>query len=218
MQEILTINEDRSRLYKATFALAILTIFYNLVEGLIATYYGYTDESLALFGFGLDSFIEMLSGSGIAHLVWRIWQTGENERDNFEKNALRMTGFAFYALFVGLLVTAIYNLWQGHKPETTFWGVIISTVSIFVMILMIIAKNRVGKKLDSDAILADSNCTKVCVYMSLILLASSVVYELTTFAYIDIAGTLGIAWLAFKEGKECFEKAAGKVCCSSANC
>jgi hypothetical protein len=50
--------------------------------------------------------------------------------------------------------------------------------------------------------------------MSVILLASSLIYELTSFAYIDIAGTLGIAYLAFREGRECFEKAAGKTCCA----
>lgn len=215
MSAVLTISENRSKLYRAAFALAVLTIAYNLAEGITATYFGFTDESLALFGFGIDSFIEVLSGLGIAHLVWRIWRTGESERDNFEKTALKITGFAFYALFTGLLATAVYNLWQAHNPETTFWGVIISIISIFVMILMIAAKDRVGKKLDSDAILADSNCTKVCVYMSLILLASSAIYELTNFAYIDIAGTLGIACFAFREGRECFEKAAGKNCCAA---
>lgn len=53
---------DQKCLYKIAFGLAIFTILYNLVEGLIATYLGYEDESLTLFGFGADSFIEMISG------------------------------------------------------------------------------------------------------------------------------------------------------------
>ncbi len=213
MQEVLPIQKDRSWLYKAAFALAVVTIFYNLAEGLFSIYFGYSDDSLALFGFGVDSFIEVISGLGIAHLVWRIWQTGEKSRDNFERTALLITGFGFYALVAGLVVTGFYNIWTGSKPETTFWGVVVSLVSILTMTALIIAKTNVGKNLDSDAIIADANCTKVCLYMSVILLASSALYELLNIAYIDVAGTFGIAYFAFREGGECFEKAAGKKNC-----
>lgn len=200
--------------YKLAFGFAIFTIVFNLIEGLISTYFGYADESLALFGFGVDSFIEVISGIGIAHLVWRIQQNSESHRDNFERTALKITGFAFYGLVIGLLATAVYNIWLGSKPETTFWGVVISVISILVMWGLIIGKARVGKELNSNAILADAECTKVCVYMSVVLLVSSLIYELTNFAYIDIAGTLGIAFLAFREGRECFEKAKGNNHCA----
>ena len=70
-----------------------------------------------------------------------------------------------------------------------------------------------GKQLGSEAILADAECTRVCIYMSIVLLAASAVYELTHIAYIDVMGTLGLAWFSFSEGRECFEKAAGKGCC-----
>ena len=104
----------------------MFTIFYNVAEGLISTYLGFEDESLALFGFGTDSFIEVISGLGIAHMVLRIQKNPDSNRDNFERTALRVTGFAFYLLVVGLVVSSVYNIWTGHKPLTTFWGVIIS--------------------------------------------------------------------------------------------
>ena len=212
MQAVLPAQFDR--LYKLAFAFAVFTIVFNIVEGSVATFFGYSDESLALFGFGIDSFIEVISGIGIAHLVWRVQRNAKSERDGFERTALRITGFAFYALVIGLMATAVYNIWSGSKPETTFWGVIISLVSILVMLGLIVGKVRVGKQLDSKAILADAECTKVCVYMSVILLASSLIYELTNFAYIDIAGAFGIAYLAYREGRECFEKARGNECCA----
>ncbi len=59
-------------LYKIAFGLALFTIVYNIEEGLISTYLGFEDESLALFGFGSDSFIEVISGFGIAHMILRI--------------------------------------------------------------------------------------------------------------------------------------------------
>jgi divalent metal cation (Fe/Co/Zn/Cd) transporter len=86
-------------------------------------------------------------------------------------------------------------------------------ISIVVMTWLMSAKRQTGKKLDSDAIVADANCTKVCVYMSLVLLASSLIYELTGFVYADAIGAAGLAWFSISEGKEAFEKAGGKECC-----
>ncbi len=214
MENIILIKIDKPTLYKFAFALAVFTITYNIIEGFVSTYFGYTDESLALFGFGIDSFIEVISGIGIASMIIRIQQNPNSRRDNFEQTALKITGFAFYGLVVGLLLTSIYNIWTGHKPETTFWGIVISAVSIVAMWALIVGKIKVGKQLNSDAILADANCTKVCIYMSIILLISSLIYAFTNFAYIDSIGTLGLAYLSFKEGKECFEKAkSNKICC-----
>jgi divalent metal cation (Fe/Co/Zn/Cd) transporter len=197
--------ETTNRLYRLAFRLAVFTIIYNIVEGLIAAYFGYEDESMTLFSFGLDSFIEALSGLGIAHMILRIRQNPDANRTAFERTALRITGFAFYILAVGLVLTGIYNLYTGHKPQTTFWGVVISVISIVVMLLLLYGKMKAGKQLNSSAILADAECTRVCIYMSLVLLASSGIYELTHIAYIDSIGTLGLAYFSFREGKECFE-------------
>lgn len=207
---------DKIRLFKIAFYLALFTIFYNLIEGLVSTIFGFEDESLTLFGFGVDSFIEVISGIGIARMIIRIQQSPESSRDKFERNALKVTGISFYILTAGLVLTAGYNIWTGHTPKTTFWGVVISLVSIVIMLLLIYGKIKVGKLLNSEAILADAECTKVCVYMSIILLLSSAIYELIKMPYIDSIGTLGLAYFSFKEGRECFEKAeSNNVCCSS---
>lgn len=200
-------NDNKKHLYKIVFGLSVFTILYNIVEGLVSTYLGYSDESLTLFGFGVDSFIEAVSGFGIAHMVLRIQKQPDSDHDQFEKTALRITGFAFYILVTGLIITCVYNLWIGQKPTTTFWGVVISVISIAVMLALIYWKTKMGKELNSQAILADVECTRVCIYMSLVLLASSAIYEMTGIAYIDTLGTLGLAYFSYIEGKECFEKA-----------
>ncbi len=204
---------NTKKLYSIAFGLAVFTIFYNIVEGLIATYFGFEDESLALFGFGLDSFIEVISGLGIAHMVIRIKNNPDSQRDNFERTALKITGVAFYILVVGLVVSSVYNIYIGHKPITTFWGVIISAISILIMWALVYWKRQVGKKLNSAPILADANCTLVCLYMSIILLVSSGIYELFQIPYIDSIGTLGLAYFAFNEGRECFMKAKSNAHC-----
>lgn len=207
-------KHESKQLYEVAFWLAIFTIVYNVAEGVLATYFGSADESLALFGFGIDSFIEVISGLGIAHMVLRIKRSPDSNRDPFERTALRITGGAFYALVLGLVVTSLFNIMMAHHPSTTLWGVVISCVSILVMLALIYAKLRVGKQLHSDAILADAECTRVCIYMSVVLLMASGIYELTGFIYADSIGTLGLAYLSLREGRECFEKARTNKLCS----
>ncbi|HXU28562.1 MAG TPA: cation transporter [Bacteroidia bacterium] len=209
-----TTNTDKQKFYKLALWLAIFTISYNIIEGIISVYFGYEDESLTLFGFGADSFIEVISGIGIAHMVIRIQRQPESNRDNFERTALRITGFSFYGLVAALIITSGYNIYIGHKPETTLWGIVISLISIAVMWGLIIGKTKVGKQLKSEAILADAECARVCIYMSVILLVSSCIYELTKFAYIDSIGAIGLVYLSFKEGKECFDKVESNKHCS----
>lgn len=208
------ITEENKKLYTTALFLALFTIIYNLAEGLLATWFGYEDETLTLFGFGVDSFIEMISGIGILHMVLRIRSFPDTHPDHFERTALRITGTAFYLLVAGLVTGAMLVIVTNQKPESTLWGVIISVISIVVMVALIRAKRNVGRKLSSEAILADANCTQVCVYMSLVLLAASGLYELTRLPYLDAAGSLGLAWFSFKEGKECFEKAASARYCA----
>ena len=194
--------------------LAFFTIFYNLLEGLISIFFGISEETLTLFGFGVDSFIEVMSGIGILAMVLRIRQNPEMPRSQFEMTALRVTGTSFYLLAIGLAATAIYNLFTAHKPETTLPGLIISIISITVMWALVMGKRKVGRTLNSSPILADANCTMVCIYMSLVLLASSLIYQLTGFGFIDSMGALGLIYFSYSEGKESFEKAAGlDDCC-----
>jgi divalent metal cation (Fe/Co/Zn/Cd) transporter len=206
-------TDSEQHLYKQAYWLSLFTIFYNIAEGIISMALGYADETLSLFGFGADSFIEVVSGIGIAVMIWRIKRNPHSSKGGFEITALKITGTAFYLLSAGLLLGIIINLVQHHKPETTIWGVIISLVSIAVMMWLMNAKKSVGKKLQSEPIIADANCTKICVYMSLVLLFSSLVYELTGFIYADAIGAAGLIYFSISEGREAFEKAKGKDCC-----
>ena len=200
------------RLYKMAYRLSLFTIFYNIIEGLVSMILGYEDDTLTLFGFGADSFIEVMSRIGIAIMILRIRQYPDSPKSLFEIKALKITGTAFYLLSLGLIFGIVLNIINHHKPETTLWGVIISLVSIVIMVWLMNAKKSIGKKLNSEPIIADANCTKICVYMSLVLLASSLVYELTGFAYSDVIGAAGLIYFSISEGKEAIEKAKGKEC------
>jgi divalent metal cation (Fe/Co/Zn/Cd) transporter len=198
--------------YKRASLLAQITIFYNLIEGMVSVFFGAADETLSLLGFGIDSFVEVLSGIGIWIMVRRMLHNPDANPDPFEKKALQITGTAFYILGVGLFVTAGVNLYQGHRPETTFWGIVIAVISIFTMWALIHFKTKVGRELGSEAILEDANCTKACLYLSFVLLLASVGFELTGIGGIDSVGAILIAVFAFREGRESFEKAHGTAC------
>jgi divalent metal cation (Fe/Co/Zn/Cd) transporter len=133
--------------------------------------------------------------------------------DAFEQRALRITGTAFYLLTAGLFISSAVNIYLGHRPDTTVWGIIVSLVSIASMWLLIRAKVKVGTALQSEAILADAACTRTCLQLSVVLLFSSAGYALTGIGIFDSLGSLFIAGLSAKEGKEAFNKAAGKACC-----
>lgn len=198
---------QQNKYYQYALWLALFTIFYNAMEGLISIYLGVQDEVLTLFGFGVDSFIEVISGVGIMVMVLRIRNNPETSRSQFERTALRVTGWSFYLLCIGLLATALYNIFTGHKPETTISGTIISLISITIMWALVTEKRKVGEKLNSAPILADANCTMVCIYMSVVLLASSLIYQFTGFGFVDSLGALGLIYYSYQEGKESFEKA-----------
>lgn len=198
---------DRSQLLRLAYWLAVFTIAYNLAEGFVSLYFGLEDETLALAGFGADSFIECLSAAGILHLTRRMRRNDARDMDPFEQNALRVTGAAFYLLAAALSVGAGLAFWLGAQPETTIAGIIVALASLAVMLFLYRAKRAVGRALGSEAIISDARCTRACFWISGVLLASSLAFEAFGLTWLDAAGSLGVAVFAVKEGREAFAKA-----------
>lgn len=205
-------------LYRTASLLALITIGYNILEGLVSVWLGAEDETLALFGFGLDSFVEVISGIGVWHMIRRLQQGGEERRDEFEKTSLRITGGAFYLLTAGLVLSSGLSLRSGHRPVTTTWGIVIALISIGSMWLLIREKLKVGRALNSAAIIADAACTRACLLLSVVLLVASAGYRFTGIGQLDAVGSLAIAWLSLREGKEAFAKSQGQACDCNCSC
>jgi len=204
-------KQDKKAL-NTVYWLAIFTVVYNLLEGVVSIALGIKDETLTLLGFGIDSFIETVSATGILYMVIRMRQGDEAENSKFERQALRITGWSFYTLSLGLTAAAFLNIYQGHQPESTRWGVVISMVSIIFMIYLVMKKKALGRKLDSAAIIADANCNLVCIYMSVTLLISSAIYYFFKLPYVDAIGTMGLVFFSIREGKEALLQAKTGQC------
>ena len=209
ISDIKIMDKVQAKLFQTGIALSAATILFNIVEGIVSIYYGYSDKALTLFGFGFDSIIEAVSAIGIFVMIKRIMRNPNSQRNNAEILALKITGTGFYFLSAGLIISSILNAYLGKTPETTVSGIIISVVSMSVMYILMKLKISTGTKLNCQPILSDANCTKVCIYMSLVLLTASLIFKVTGFRYIDSIGALGIVYFSFKEGKEAFEKAEG---------
>jgi divalent metal cation (Fe/Co/Zn/Cd) transporter len=204
--------------YRWATALAMITVFYNLVEGTVSVFFGIGDETVSLFGFGIDSFVEVISGLGIWHMVRRMERNDEENHEGFERTALKVTGTAFYILAVGLFVTSLINIYTGHRPRTTFWAIIVASVSTVTMWLLIHYKTKAGRRFNSPPLLADAACTRTCLYLSVVLLIAGIGYEATGIGLIDSLGAMAIAVFSFKEGREAFGKARGESCGCGTDC
>jgi divalent metal cation (Fe/Co/Zn/Cd) transporter len=140
-----TAPSSRSFWISLAFWLSLITIVYNLLEGLISVYFGYSDGTLVLTGFGLDSFVEVISGAGILHMVVRMKATAVAEHDAFERRALRITGISFLVLAAGLILGSIARIFTRSVPETTFAGILISLASLLSMFALMYWKLRAGR-------------------------------------------------------------------------
>ena len=163
---------ETNKLYSKALLIAQFVVIYNIIEGIISMFLGYENESLTLFGFGVDSFIEVASNLGVVFMIRRIQQNPNSDKSTFEVKALKITGWGFYLLSISLLIGIIINICKKHLPENTIFGVIISIISIIVMAYVSYNQLAIGKKLNSEPIIADAKCTIICIYMSIVLLLS----------------------------------------------
>lgn len=137
---------------KKILLLEYFTIAWNVVEGVVAIAMGILTNSVSLFAFGLESNIEVFS-SLVA--VWNI--KGENRgRDNF---SLKMISSALFAVSIYIAFSAIKNLLDGHRPQTTILSILAMSVVSLVMFVVGTMKRRIGRDMHNSVIVAESNFT-----------------------------------------------------------
>ncbi|HEX2204291.1 MAG TPA: cation transporter [Longimicrobium sp.] len=201
---------DQGRWSRRALRLSYFTVGYNVIEGVASVAVGAAAGSVALVGFGMDSFVESLSG-GV--MIWRFRAGGDAcdaETERKERRALKLVGYTFFALGAYVLVEALRKLATGERPETSAAGIAIAVVSLIVMPLLFVAKKRTAERLGSRSLKADAKQTLACMGMSAGVLAGLVLNHALGFWQADPAVAIAIAVLLFKEGREAIVE--GKVC------
>ena len=192
-----------SRLRRIAVALAWATIAWNSLEAIVALVAGTDAGSIALVGFGLNSIVEV--GSAIV-VVWQ-FSGADAER---EQRALQLIAASFFVFAAFVAVQAVWDLAAHAVPDVSVPGIVLAGLSLVVMPVLAIAKRRVGRRLSSRTIVADSAQTMLCTYLSAILLIGLVANASVGWWWADSVAALVIAGLAIREGREAWR---GETCC-----
>ena len=180
--------------------LEYFTIAWNAIEGLLAVIFGAIAGSISLVGFGLDSFLELMSGSV---LLWRMSADADvARREVNERRALRIVGICFLLLAVYIGFESSADLMGKRAPEHSLPGIILACVSLAVMPILSSAKRRVGHELNSRAMQADAKQTDFCAYLSAFLGVGLVLNILFNLWWADPAAALLMVPLIAREGIE----------------
>ncbi len=192
-------------LEKTARYLSWVTVIYNIVEGAASIAAGYLAGSIALTGFGMDSFVESLSGTV---MIWRFSHKGARQperTESIERRAVKLVAYSFFILSVWILYESVSKLITREMPDPTIFGIAVATVSALVMPVLFVAKYRTGKAIGSRALVADSKETLACEFLSVSLLAGLGLNYLYGLWWADPAVGIIIALFLIHEGREILE-------------
>jgi divalent metal cation (Fe/Co/Zn/Cd) transporter len=182
------------------------TITYNVIEAVIALTEGARVSSTALFGFGLDSVIEVSSATAVA------WQFAGKDPQSREKVTLRIIAFSFFGLALYVSVDAVRSLLGVGEAQHSGVGITLAAVSLVVMPVLSWAQRRAGRELGSLSAVADSKQTLLCTYLSAVLLVGLLLNAILGWSWADPIAALVIAVVAVKEGVNAWQ---GDTCCAT---
>ena len=194
----------RQTLLTRGLRLEYLTVGWNIVEGLVAVGAGIVAGSVALIGFGVDSFVETISGSV---LIWRLSAEARGNLDEepierVEERAERLVGVAFLVLAGYVAFEAIRSLVNNEEPLASPVGIALTALSIVVMLWLARAKRQTGEALGSRALVADAQQTYACWYLSVVTLVGLALNALFGLWWADPVAGLAIVVLLVREGVE----------------
>lgn len=193
----------RQALVGRALRLEYLTVSWNVVEGVVAIGAALAAGSVALLGFGIDSFVETASG---LVLLWRFHAErvarDHEEIERLEHRALRLVGASLFALAAWVAFDASRALWARERPEPSTVGIVLTSVSIVAMQWLARAKRRTAALLGSRALEADAFQTTACFWLSIVTLAGIGLNAAFGWWWADPVAALAMVPLIAKEGRE----------------
>lgn len=198
-------GQTKQRLARRAKLLAGASVSYNLLEGVIAIGAGIAAGSVALIGFGLDSFVEVSSGLII------LWQFSHRLPETREHQALRLIALSFFALAAYVTVESGRALLFGAEAQPSSVGIGLAIASLVIMPGISFLQRRTGRALGSNAVYADGTQTLLCTYLSAVLLGGLALNATLGWSWADPIAGLVIAAVAAREGIEAWK---GEGCCA----
>lgn len=204
-------DTGRARLLRRAVRLEGLTVGWNVVEGIIAVAAGLAAGSVALLGFGIDSFVETISG---AVILWRIGverrASDEDRIRQVEDLARRGVAVSLWLLSAYVIIESINTLASADPPSSSPVGVVLLIASVAVMKWLANAKRSVARKLHSHAMEADAAQTNFCWRLSVVALLGIAANAVLGWWWADPVAALALAalisveaWRTWKTGTDC---------------
>ena len=190
---------------RTAIRLAWATIAWNVIEAVVAIAAGIAAGSIALVGFGLDSSVEVMSA---AVIVWQFRGLAATR----ERLALRLIAISFFALGSYVAVRAAIDLASRAEPDSSAVGIAVAALSLIVMPFLARMKRRTGEAMGSATVLADSNQTQLCAYLSAILLGGLILNATVGWWWADPVAAIAIAALAINEGRQAWRGETCEAC------
>jgi divalent metal cation (Fe/Co/Zn/Cd) transporter len=195
----------RAALLRRGELLEVVTVAWNALEGVLAVGAGVLASSVALIGFGVDSFVETASGALVG---WRIYSELRGHPDEAAAEALeRRAGRIAGALLLGLALYIILDAGRrlfgfGAEARESRLGIVLTAIAAVVMPLLGWAKLRTATALHSGALRADAYETIACAWLSVTTLAGLILNAALGWRWADPVAALAIVPLVVREGLE----------------
>jgi divalent metal cation (Fe/Co/Zn/Cd) transporter len=187
-----------------------VTVGWNVIEGILAIAAGITASSIALVGFGLDSYVEVASGMV---LIWRLRKHGfgDAEEEAAEKRAILFVGVTFFLLAAYVAYVSGKKLLLHEHPDESMIGIILAIVALIVMPMLAFYKKKIAAEINSRALRADALETLACSYLSLTLVVGLGANALFGWWWADPLAALAMVYFLIREGWEAVEEGRGDM-------
>lgn len=174
-----------------------LTLGWNVVGVVVLAFLAVTASSVALAGFGLDSFIEI---GASAVVLWELSGTGEVR----QRRALRLIGVAFILLAVYLLVQSVLALLTGHHASPGVGGIVWTAVTAVVMFTLAASKGRTGRALGNRVLVTEGRVTFIDGLLAVAVLVGITLDLVLGWWWADPVAGLVIVYYAAREAIHIF--------------
>jgi divalent metal cation (Fe/Co/Zn/Cd) transporter len=174
------------------------------VEAVVSLVAAWHSHSSALFAFGGDSLVELLSA---AVVFWRF------RIELNEARAARIAGALLFMLAGLVVLTSVLNFLGFREAQRSLVGIGILLVAAVVMPWLAKRKRLLAAITSSAALKADAAESALCGYMAWIALAGLALNAIWGNSWADPLAALTLTPLMLREGWEAFR--SSKLCCDS---
>jgi divalent metal cation (Fe/Co/Zn/Cd) transporter len=190
---------------RTALALSYATVGYNVLEGVVSVSFAYLAGSPALLGFGIDSFVESLSG------LVMVWRFSGVDNEHRERAAVRLVGVSLIVLAAYVAYEAAASLHYSKPPERSIAGVVIAAISLVTMPVLYALKRRTAQSIASKSLATDAKQTLACILLLVALLVGTGLHYATGFWQADPIAALIIAAFLIREGYRAWKER--DLCC-----